>query len=144
MESSSSCVIISAYSTQTKLWRAAAAALQSRTSWWVDTQEHRDGLTSKTMRGKTVPKNSRDWARPVSTKTEAECAPPFLTQREDSSEDFSELNSENLHQQQPVFLFPVFLLEIRCTAHCHLQCASANLANSASHTSFNRLFFAGS
>ena len=36
----------------------------------------------------------------------------------------------------------VFLVVIRCTAHCHLQCASANLANSASHTSFNRLFFA--
>ena len=36
----------------------------------------------------------------------------------------------------------VFLVVIRCTAHCHLQCASANLANSASHKSFNRLFFA--
>ena len=34
-------------------------------------------------------------------------------------------------------------LVIRCTAHCHLQCVSANLANRASHTSFNRLFSRG-
>ena len=61
------------------------------------------------------------------------------------TEDSSDLKSENLYQQQPVFLFShVFLLVIRCTAHCHLQCVSANLANSASHTSLNRLFFAGS
>ena len=33
---------------------------------------------------------------------------------------------------------------IRSTAHCHPQCVSGNLANRASHTSFNRLFFAGS
>ena len=33
---------------------------------------------------------------------------------------------------------------VRCTAHCHQQCVSANLANRPSHISCNRLFFAGS
>ena len=37
----------------------------------------------------------------------------------------------------------VLLLVIRCTAHCHQQCVSANLANSASHTCSNRLSFRG-
>ena len=42
-----------------------------------------------------------------------------------------------------VFFPHVLILVIRCTAHCHQQCASANFANSASHTSFERHFFAG-
>ena len=51
-------------------------------------------------------------------------------------------NSENLLQQQPVFIssIRVFSLCVRCTAHCHQQCVSAHLANSASHISSNRLF----
>ena len=52
-----------------KKWKMKAFGKQQD-----DTQEHRDWLTSKTMRGKTIPKNSRDWAIPVSTKTEAENA----------------------------------------------------------------------
>ena len=64
--------------------------------------------------------------------------PPSLCCTE--SEDSSDSNSEHRHQQQPVFLFPTcFFLVIRCTAHCHQQCDSANLANSASNTSFDRL-----
>ena len=55
-------------------------------------------------------------------------------------------NSENLVQQQLVFIscLRVFSLCVRCTAHCHQQCVSAHLANSASHISSDRLFFAGS
>ena len=62
------------------------------------------------------------------------------------SEDSSDLNSENLFQQQPcVYFIPscFFLYVIRCTAHCHQQCVCAKLANRASHTSFNRLFSGG-
>ena len=46
------------------------------------------------------------------------------------------LNSVNLSQQQPVFL--LFVIDV--IAHCHQQCASTHLANSASPISFNRLF----
>ena len=35
--------------------------------------------------------------------------------------DFSDSNSENLYQQQPVFISHVFLLVIRCAAHCHVS-----------------------
>ena len=49
-------------------------------------------------------------------------------------------NSVNLFQQQLVFdsFFRDFVFDV--TAHCHQQCASAHLANSASPISFNRLF----
>ena len=36
----------------------------------MDTQEQRDGLSSSNLCGKDAPKHSRDWAKPVSTKTE--------------------------------------------------------------------------
>ena len=53
-------------------------------------------------------------------------------------------NSVNLFQQQPVFdsFLRVFVFD--ATTHCHPQCASAHLANSASPISLNRLFFVGS
>ena len=46
-------------------------------------------------------------------------------------------NSVNLFQQQPVFdsLLRVFVFDV--SAHCHQQCASALVANSASPISFN-------
>ena len=45
-----------------------------------DIQEHRDGLTSRNMCGKNCMMNTRDWARPVSTKTEEKIRPPSFTQ----------------------------------------------------------------
>ena len=50
-------------------------------------------------------------------------------------------NSVSFFQQQLVFdsFFRVFVFDV--TPHCHQQCASAHLANSASPISFNRLFF---
>ena len=42
------------------------------------------------------------------------------------------LNSVNLSQQQPVFDSFLSLIVIDVTAHCHQQCASTHLANSAS------------
>ena len=36
--------------------------------------------------------------------------------------------------------FFLSFLHVRCTAHCHQQCARANLANRASHISCNRFF----
>ena len=36
----------------------------------VYTQEQRDGLSSRILCGKDTPTHSRDWAKPVSTKTE--------------------------------------------------------------------------
>ena len=59
------------------------------------------------------------------------------------SEDSSDLNSEKLFQQQPVFILSLcFFSYVRCTAHCHQQCVRAKHANRASHISFNRLLFA--
>ena len=53
-------------------------------------------------------------------------------------------NSVSFFQQQLVCdsFFRVFVFDV--TTHCHQQCASAHLANSASPISFNRLFFVGS
>ena len=60
------------------------------------------------------------------------------------SEDSSDLNSENLYQQQPVSIssLRVFLL---CSMYCTLSSNSVyvQLANRASHLSCNRLFFRG-
>ena len=55
------------------------------------------------------------------------------TESEDSID--GEFNLENSEQLRLCFLFQpsvFFLIETRCTAHCHLQCVSANLANRAS------------
>ena len=38
------------------------------------------------------------------------------------------------------FIPSCFFSSVRCTAHCHQQRVCANLANRASHISFNRLF----
>ena len=63
--------------------------------------------------------------------------PPSLRCTE--SEDSSDLNSENLYQQQPVFLiFHVFRLVIRCTAQCHLQTLPTVQATPALTDSFSR------
>ena len=54
-ESCSSSAFSSACSTPKKLWKSAAAP-QSRTCWWVDIHEQRDGLTSRTLCGKKYSK----------------------------------------------------------------------------------------
>ena len=62
------------------------------------------------------------------------------------SEDSSDSNSENLYQQQPVFIssLRVFSL-VFDVLHTVINsvCVCANLANRASHTSSNRLFSRG-
>ena len=50
-------------------------------------------------------------------------------------------SSDSLCLIQP-FVFFLFVFDV--TTHRHQQCVSAHLANSTSHISFNRLFFAGS
>ena len=54
----------------------------------------------------------------------------------------SPLFFEGCNELRCLFFTRVFHFVIRCTAHCNVQCVSANLANRASHISFNRLFFA--
>ena len=52
-------------------------------------------------------------------------------------------SSVNLFQQQPTFdsFHRVFVFDV--TAHCHLQCARAHLANRASHTKLLQTLFRG-
>ena len=53
---------------------------------------------------------------------------------------FRDFDSENLHQQELVFLSSYVFLHVRCTAHCHQLCVRAKFANRASHLSCNRFF----
>ena len=81
-------------------------------------QEPRDGFTSRTLCGKNTPKHSRDWAKPVSTKTEEKCVPPISTQRKvEGGQDglMSQGTCQTLPLVSPCFSFgfPGFL---RCVA----------------------------
>ena len=57
-----------------KLWAHASARVKrSRTHWWIDDQELRDGLNRmKVQEERIFSGSSCDWAWPVTTKTEAE------------------------------------------------------------------------
>ena len=143
----------------------AAAAPQSRTSWWVDIQEHRDGLTSKELCGRflwwTV-ETGQDGSRPRlkqkmrttnpdSRKVESDqdglmsygichTLPPVVQ----LSSWIHLITCHAIPATACVYLIPsCFFSCVRCTAHCHQQCVCANLANRARHTSFNRLSFRG-
>ena len=51
----------------------------------------------------------------------------------------AKVGSMTVFPVEACFFTNVFLLVIRCIAHCHQKCASAFFAKSASHTSFYRL-----
>ena len=161
------------------LWAQAIARVKrSRTSWWNDDQELRDGLKKWKHMGKNTTGSSCDWARPVTTKTESESVRHRSRHRERWKSIRSDwwatvlatlflllpswiapfvplhrirglqrIRIQRLYSSSSLCLthpFVFFLFVFDVTTYCHQQCASAHLANSASHTSFNRLFFAGS
>ena len=72
------------------------------------------------MRGKIAPMNSRDWARPVSTKTR-KCVPPILTQREVDSDQDGLMSYGTGHTLPLVFLLSSWIFldppgPLRCVA----------------------------
>ena len=89
-------------------------------------------------------RHSSDWWTAVPATLFFCCLPGFLApfvvlHRIRGCPRFS--NSVNLYQQQPVFDSFLLAFVFDVTTHCHQQCASTHLANSASPISFNRLFF---
>ena len=59
---------------------------------------------------------------------------------------FQRLRIQRIYSSNSLCLFHPFVffsLCVRCTAHCHQQCVSAHVANSASHISSYRLFSRG-
>ena len=121
---------------------------KSRTTWWVDTQEQRYGLTFRCGRNWSFPASVKiedsEYFLLHSTKDEINrpdrwaltiCLLPFVALVRVLAPGFSpgllasfivlnrirglrDLNSENLYQQQLVFLSSHVFLHVRCTAHC--------------------------
>ena len=120
LESSSTSAISSAYSTQTKLLKSSSSSA-IKNFVMVDIQEHRDGLTSKTMRPpiltqREVESDQEGLMSYGTCHTHPPAAGCLLASswapslRCTESEDSSVLSSKNLYQLQPVFFSTCFSL----------------------------------